>query len=301
MLSNEVMGWVALWILWGNTALVLLAALKQASALSRRRAELLALAGEPVAGERFFPARVVTANDGAVGTFVVDQLGRFGAGASRAIHWHDRQARSEITGGIVEADGRRLAIEPTERAEVWVGADEVDAASRCPSRGAFEDAYPSAKKTRGVERELRVPIPRGRAVWVHGVVEERDGAAVVTAPPGRKLLVSAMDPVVWLGRRARFVQLFVVPGLILGAAIPTALALRAPVFESPASKIGGLLGLIYFLVVLPAGTALRDFLREPSQRLVRGVWADMAAMPSTSTSHASEAVSAPRTAQPPAG
>ncbi len=77
-------------------------------------------------------------------------------------------------------------------------------------------------------------------------------------------------------RRARFVRFVFVPAILAGAAGCTALALTQPVFESVASKLGGLLGLVFFLVVLPAGTAIRDFMREPSRRFVRGVWEDPA-------------------------
>lgn len=277
MLSNEIMGYVALWILWGNTLLVALAALKRAGALSRQATRLTRAKGAPSAGsERLFSAAILDHAGPRLAAYLVDQLGRHGAGSARSIRWHDRGARSELGAGIVEAEGKRVRVEAAD-ADVWMGADEVDVAAACPSRAAFEEAYPSAKKTRGIDRELAVELKAGRRAWFFGRLDEKDGALVLAAPAEGRILVSAMDPVVWLVRRARFVQLVFVPGIFAGAAGCTVLALTQPVFESVASKLGGLLGLVFFLVVLPAGTAVRDFLREPSQRFVRGVWEDPAA------------------------
>jgi hypothetical protein len=63
-----------------------------------------------------------------------------------------------------------------------------------------------------------------------------------------------------------------VPGVVVGAAVCTIVAMHQPVFDSLVSKIGGLLGFIYFLLVLPAGTMVRDWMREPHERIVRGKW-----------------------------
>ena len=53
-----------------------------------------------------------------------------------------------------------------------------------------------------------------------------------------------------------------IAGILAAAAGCTALALRAPVF-GPVSTVGGAACLAYFLLVQPAGTALRDFARAP--------------------------------------
>jgi hypothetical protein len=274
MLSYEIMGWVALWILWGNTLLVALAALKQAGLLARRASELERRSGAPEAGaDRLFRARIVRADGPSFAAYVVDQLGRYGAGAARRIIWHDRTYRSELSGGVLEVGARHFRVRETSNAEVWLGADEVDAASACPSRGAFEEAYPCAKKTRGAERTLSVPLGQGREVFVLGRVESDGDDARIVPPSDGPLFVAAMDPITWLRRRAAFARLGFVPAIVAGAAACTALALTPPVFDGAVSKLGGLLGLVFFLIVLPAGTSLRDFLREPSRRIVRGVWA----------------------------
>jgi hypothetical protein len=291
VLSNEIMGYVALWILWGNTLLVALAALKRAGALAGRARELSRSAGQPVAGaERLVRAKIIEHDGPHLAAFRVDQLGRYGTGALRSIRWHDRKTHSELSSGVVEVDGERVSVAP-EACEVWVGADEAEAAAACPSRATFEEAYPSAKKTRGVERDVVVELGAGRSVWLFGRLKDQGGKLTLGAPSNGLLLVSAMDPIVWLARRVWFVRLVFVPAIFAGAAVCTALALTAPVFESLTSKLGGLLGLVFFLVVLPAGTALRDFLREPSQRIVRGVWEDPAsaeqAVPSATVSDVS--------------
>ncbi len=317
MLTREIMGWVALWILWGNTLLVALAALKNASKLARRRAELENGRGSTEGTDALFRARIVAQRGERFAAFVVDQLGRFGAKRARSILWHDRSYRSTLEGGSIEIDGRRVEVEPHDDAEVWMGADEVESAAACPDRGSFEEAYPSAKKTRGVERSVAVELRAKREVFVFGRIAERAGRLVLQAPSSGPILVAAMDPVRWLSRRVAFVRWVFVPAIALGAAACTALALVPPVFESLPSKAGGLLGLVFFLIVLPAGTSLRDFLREPSRRIVRGTWEEPAQpllrRPSAAQASASaassiddalpeDAVPAPRTVQaPPSG
>jgi hypothetical protein len=323
VLTREIMGWVALWILWGNTLLIALAALKNASKLARRASELKAREGAARGADALFRARIVGARGERFAAFVVDQLGRFGAGSTRSILWNDRSYRSTLDGGTLEIGGERVEVEPRDDADVWMGADEVEMAAACADRGSFEDAYPSAKKMRGVERSLAVELRKNREVFVLGRIAERNGTLVLEPPASGAILVAAMDPVRWLSRRVTFARWVFVPAIALGAAACTALALTPPVFESVASKAGGILGLTFFLIVLPAGTSLRDFLREPSRRIVRGSWEEPAQSlfrrPSAARASASaassidddplagdplpeDAVPAPRTVQaPPSG
>lgn len=268
MLTHEIMGWVALWILWGNTLLVAVAAWKASSSLARRARQL--------EGHTVLRARILAAHGDRFAAFVVDQVGRYGAGSTRRILWQDRACRSTLEGGVIEIEGSRIEVAPREDAEVWIGADEVDAASSCPSRGAFEEAYPTAKKVRGVERAFSVELGSGRDVFVSGRVVEEGGTLHLEPPSSGPLLVSAMDPLAWLSRRVGFARYVFIPGIIAGAGACTALALVPPIFDSLPSKAGGLLGFVFFLLVLPAGTSLRDFLREPSRRIVRGAWEEPA-------------------------
>ncbi|HZO12649.1 MAG TPA: hypothetical protein VFB62_05315, partial [Polyangiaceae bacterium] len=51
----------------------------------------------------------------------------------------------------------------------------------------------------------------------------------------------------------------------------TYLALYPPIFGT-VSIVGGALGLVFFLLVQPAGTAIRDAVRVPSVAQLRGSW-----------------------------
>ncbi len=273
MLTPEIMGLVALWVLWGNTILVALAALKRARALSRRAARVAGARRSPEAGsDCYLEGRVAEVLGDHLAAFSVDQLGRAAAGKAPAILWHDKSYRSEVAGGRVDVAGASVHLEAGAPAEVWLGADEADAAADCADRASFEAAFTDAKKTRGAARTVTAALGRERRVFLFGRVSAKDGRLVFTAPEGGRLLVAALDPVVWLRRRARFARWIVVPAMVLGAAACTALALQPPVFEGVVSRVGGLLGLVFFLLVLPAGTSLRDFLRVPSERIVRGRW-----------------------------
>lgn len=64
------------------------------------------------------------------------------------------------------------------------------------------------------------------------------------------------------------------PGMFLVAAICTALAMTEPVFDGWVSKLGGLVSVLYFLLVLPAGTMLRDAVRDPSAKSLGGRWVE---------------------------
>jgi hypothetical protein len=271
VLTRELMGYVALFILWGNTVLVLLAALKPTAALWRLAGSWPRAEAAPGASG-LFRARIEQIRSGPFAEFSVEQLGRFGAGAGRSIVWHDRRCACRIGGGIVVADGTRIEVPATDRARVWVGADEVDRAAGCPSHAAFEEAYPEARKAKGVVRNVSVALEQGRDVFVAGRLRGGRDALRLEPLDDGVLFVSALDPLVWCRRRILTFALLFVPAVVGGAALATGLALTEPVFDGLASKAGGLWGLVFFLLVLPAGTALRDFLREPAQRIVRGRW-----------------------------
>src|SRR5262249_46481052 len=127
---------------------------------------------------------------------------------------------------------------------------------------------------RGFARMIAAPIVSPREVFVHGRIEERDGKRILV-PAASGLLVATMDPRAVLARRAALTVAFI-SGAILLAAACTAIALWPPVFGR-VSTIGGALCLLFFLLVQPAGTALRDAVRVPSCALVRGAWKRAAA------------------------
>ncbi|MBL8740032.1 MAG: hypothetical protein JNK04_03025 [Myxococcales bacterium] len=262
MLSREIMGYAALWVLWGNTLLVAIAAAKQAFALLARANRLRA---------RRVVGRVVAKEDGSpIAELCVDQIGRQGSGTTPSVVWHDKTYRGRILGGTIEVDGRPARLAPAETAVVWVDPPKMQEAALCPSASAFADTYEAARKVKGASRTVVVPVSAGEIVSVPGELRG-EGADLEIVPTAEPTLL-AIDPLRFAAEKSRIVLAYFVPGVVLGAAICTIVALHQPVFDSLVSKIGGLLGFIYFLLVLPAGTAVRDWMREPHERIVRGKW-----------------------------
>jgi hypothetical protein len=264
MLSHDVMGLVALAVLWLNTLLVVLAALGPLADLLRRLMRIRRLG--MVVGD--------VEGDEPLAEYVVEQVGRRAADDAdrQAILFHDRQRTSIVHGGTVRrgADVIAIAEAPAGRAEVWIAPR--DTARELRERQAetpFDEAYTSSGKPKGFERRLSFAIHRAR-VWVVGA---RRGAGIedgIEAPADAPLLVATHDPRVWLALRALWLGGFVT--LVLGAALAiTWLALYPPIFGT-VSTVGGALGLVFFLLVQPAGTAARDAVLLPDRAPLRGSW-----------------------------
>ncbi|NUP04627.1 MAG: hypothetical protein HOW73_01030 [Polyangiaceae bacterium] len=278
MLTRELMGYVALWILWGNTFLVALAAAKRAlSLLERTKWMRSAQAADGAVGV----FRGAVASPGPLGELVVEQNGRHASGSSPAIVWHDRSVSSRVAAGAVKLDaGAQVELgSALAGAEVWLTPQEIERAARCESASAFEAAYAAARRVKGFARSAVASVGQGAIVYLAGRLgrsdDGREGFAL-GAYEGR-LVVATIDPRAWAVRRAAIVLGGFVPAIFLCAAGCTALALTAPVFDSMTSKLGGLLGFVFFLLVLPAGTVVRDFMREPHQPIVRGRWTQVVA------------------------
>lgn len=264
MLTREIMGYVALWVLWGNTLLVAIAAAKQAFALLARANALRA---------RRVVGRVV---GGPIAELAVDQIGRQASGSTPAVLWHDKTYRGRIVGGEIEIEGKGVArLAPADDAVVWVDPARMQDAARCHSAASFADMFEAARKVKGASRSVVVPVAAGEIVSIPGELRG-EGDSLEIVPSGRPTLL-AIDPLRFAGDKSRIVLAYFVPGVVLGAAVCTIVALHEPVFDSLISKIGGLLGFIYFLLVLPAGTMVRDWMREPHERIVRGKWTASAA------------------------
>jgi hypothetical protein len=260
------MGAVALAILWVNALLIAAAAGQQVRLLLRRRAAMRPrAAGER--GEGLWRLRVARGEEGAIAAHRIEQVGHALEGA-QAIAFHDRQARGEILGGTLEApDGSAIALARAADAEVWVAPDEIARAARCNSPAAFARALAAAGKARGFTRTVEVAVGAGREVYVHGRL---DGGTLRPTAAGT-LLVATVDPRPVLARKAALAAAFLVAELLVAAAC-TAVALWPPVFGR-VSTAGGVLCLAFFLLVQPAGTAVRDAVRVPSRAIVRGRWA----------------------------
>jgi hypothetical protein len=272
VLSYEVMGVLALGIVWVNALLVAGAALKE---LGPVRAVARAAKAGMVRGE-------VTQGAGAGGTLAahrIEQVGR--ATDAGEILFGDRSHASEVFGGAIRVAGgdREIEIAPAPAAvaspvdlgdgavEAWPGASVTAAAAACLSPERFAEALEAGKKARGFARTVEATIGVGEEVYVVGEVRG-DGDRVELVGPPR--LVSTIDPRAWAARKARAVVLFVVAELAFAAA-STAVALWPPAFGL-VSKLGGALCLAFFLGVQPLGTALRDAVRSPARHPLRGRW-----------------------------
>jgi hypothetical protein len=249
MLSNQVMGVLALAILWINTLLVAAAAAQEVIKLRLRQAEL---------GVGLRRGRVLHGDGpgGALAVHRIDQVGR--AGGDAEIHFSDRRAEGELFGGrIALDDGGEADVPARAPAEVWLGAEAIEQAGACPSAAAFAEAHAAARKAKGWSRTLAAVIGPGSPVFFSG------------------RLVSSVDPRALLSRHVALAAAFIA-GEILLAAGCTAVALWPPVFGR-VSTVGGALCLGFFLLVQPAGTALRDAMAVPSRAAVRGRWTRSAA------------------------
>jgi hypothetical protein len=271
MLSHTTMGYVALFVLWGNTLLVALAALSRAGKLWRRRAQLGPV--EPRAGARGL-VRARVDGEGSVAELCIEQVGRYGAGEPRSVLWHDRRAESQVLGGEVVAGAQRFALDAEAPAQVWPKLARAEELAACKSGAEFDEVWPMARKARGHTRKLSLPIEAGDEVHVAGRFEERSGALVLTGDADEPMLVSTIEPRALLLSQVSLLAFVFVPAILLGAGLVTAIALWPPVLEGTVSKIGGLLAFGYFLIVLPAGTAARDRTLLPHERPLRGRWVD---------------------------
>lgn len=266
MLTREWMGVLALGILWVNTLLV-------AGAALQRVGSLLALANRIGRAVR----RGVAPEGLAMVT--VEQVGRYGAGAKRNIVWHDRAYGSIVSGGVVDVGGgESIEVPAASNAMVWVDEATMRTAAALPNAAAFDEAYTSARKAKGFTRKVTASVRSGSEVFVGKLRDaERD-----------TWIVAAMDPVAWCRKRAWTIAAVFVPGIVAIAAGITAVALIPPAFGT-VSMIGAGLGVLYFLLVLPAGTAVRDWARAPHERIVRGSWTDPEGRPTPASADVSTA------------
>lgn len=264
MLTREIMGLLALGILWVNSALVFAVALKQlGNVLGLRRRLLAARArGALVSGiaradgERFALRRIT-------------QLGRAitTKGPDRILFTDGPQA-FDVLGGSIETDGEPLRVEPAHgpEAEVWLSRVRAGEGAGCEGGAAFERAWAEATTFKGFARDVELEVRSGDRIWVLGA---REGDAIVPAGDA-PLVVSMIDPVAFAASRARILTLFIVVGIVALLGV-TAIALWPPRFGL-VSTIGGALGLAYFLAIQPLGTAVRDAVKTPGRALVGALW-----------------------------
>lgn len=249
MLTFEIMGVLGLAILWVNTLLVVGAALTPLSELwSRLR-------------RAWQPAEILEgAADGVLAEHVVEQIGRKASDDRdrQAILFHDRAYRSELAGGVIDVAGEKVPLEPGE-VEVWIPqADKIERATH--PAADFEEAYRASRRAKGFVREVRSALREGQTVWF---------------APGEKgsapVLLASFDPRGWLRGRIALVIVFQVAMIALSA-VATYLCLYPPLFGT-ISKLGGLLGLVHFLLIMqPLGVTVREAALLPHVAVLRQSW-----------------------------
>lgn len=290
MLTHEVMGVFALGVLWLNAVLVALAALARARDLLVMRAVMKPIDPARPDGYGVLSGRLEAlapqVTPGVAGAplaeLLVEQVGRYAAGSKRAILWHDRSHASTIRASKLAVGDQTFEVDAASelQARVWLDAATVAAAAACEGRAAFEATFPAARKAKGAARTVCIPIVAGTTVWLVADARREDRGIVLGATTAAPIVVSTFDPRAWLGRRATWLILFAPIALALCAGC-TATALRPPVFDGTVSKLGGLASFIYFLLVLPAGTRMRDLTALPHTRGLRGRWDGPAAVAAT--------------------
>ena len=273
MLSKELMGLLALAILWVNTLLIAAATGREIAALATWRRRLVKLTGD--AGVGLVRARVTAGlgPGGALAAQRVEQVGRAAMsddGGRRVIHFADRSAAGEVFGGSATRDEGdvEITVDAAASAEVWFSREALAARGACASDQDFDRAFVQAKKARGFARAVEAAARD--EVFLFGHLRPRgQGLALGPAKPGG-LLVATFDPRAWITRKLGLAALFLVADLAVAAGC-TAWALWPPRFGL-VSTLGGAACLGFFLIIQPAGTALRDAIRLPSRAEVRGRW-----------------------------
>lgn len=269
MLSYEFMGVLALWVLWINTALI-----AGAAALDLRRLR------RPYGGYRRLEAGseglgvvrgVVEAAGAPLARLTVARTGRLADGPKLTIQFGAQAPSSTLCGGAVRVGERALRLDPGP-SRVWLEPREIEAALGRYTEAELAEAEAQARRRKGYRQTAALDVAAGREVFVAGRFAggPEPGDWRVLADDETPVLISTIDPARFVARQTVRTVAFVA-GMFAVLAGITGLALTEPLF-GPVSKLGGVLGLAYFLLVLPAATALRERTRTPDTRSYFGLW-----------------------------
>ncbi len=286
----EVMGLLALGILWVNMGLLALVAFKRIAPIVRRTRGLGPVVGggrghaQLRAGGRILVhghvSRPTEPNSSdALAFHRVEQTGR-SAGVGQ-VFFHDRSYTGELLGGAIEVETEvgpvRIHLPATsEFAEVWPSRSRsVQAASQMPAEVDFAATEAQARRASGYRRQLCTPINPGDAVWVSAVlapVEDGETDLQVLSPRNHndEIIVSAIEPRRWATRSSTICMGFGVATLVV-TAVCTVLALWPPVFGT-VSMVGAMAAMAALLSNMLFGNLVRDAVLAPSKRIIGGTW-----------------------------
>lgn len=271
MLSSELMGIVALGILWVNTLLIVAAAGQRVSLVRQRLRGFVELPpGVPGTGLVHVTLTGALGDDGIVAERSLSQIGRYGTKHEDRILFNDTCYESSCKGGAARWGEHSLAIAEGGACEVWPSQEAVRAAAACPDAARFDVAHAESRRVKGFVRVVSNPVVVGAEVWLYGSVVSERGGLRIAAPEGGALLFAAEDPRRWCLGRVRTILAGQVT-MLLGAAVCTALVFVPPVFGL-VSTIGAALGLAFFILAQPFGKVLHEYSRPPHEQILRGEW-----------------------------
>ena len=246
MLSNEIIGAVALFFFWLHILLIAGSAWLDARKLARLVRGRVRV-GVVRSGRG--PGRALACN-------VVEQVGR--SKGDGVIHFSDAAHRSELFGGVLELDdGSELELEPSTEVAVWPAPQRRLAAAAPESVERIAIAAVEARRARGWPRSVTVAIGQGERVFVL----EREGGPSI---------VASIDPRRWLARKRGLIAGFVLGELVL-ASMCTIAIFWPPLFDW-LSMVGAAAALGLFLGVQPIGVAVQEAVRTPDRAYLRGRW-----------------------------
>ncbi len=270
MIPYTWLGALALAIFWTNVLLIVSVAWLRATWIRRNRWP--PRFDGSAEGHGYVRARLVAGRGpkSAVARHRVEQRGRRWSARSATVGWHDRAYDGEVFGGEAEWDGGRLTIRPDPANDVWPSREHQEALARCPDRDRFDAVYAEATKAKGFFRNIEVTLKPDDIVFVAGDFSRNGDHWTVGAGGSYPLVFSEIDPRRWARAAVTRLQTFSLGVVALAGAI-TALCLTPPLFGA-ISTAGGALALLFFLLVQPAGTWIRDLTLEPSRRPLQGIW-----------------------------
>lgn len=237
------MGLLALGVLWLNTLLIAAAALQQRRALSERLRQIVSAPlreGTVVSGR---------GPDGALLARTVHQVGRaMTVSGPERILFTEASSEVELFGGTLLFGGEQVELGGGAPPEVWLAPSTPVVRTETD----FDAAFKTASMNRGLNSTARQVVRVGDRVW--------SGSG----------LLATLDPVKAVRARMRMLASFALVSVLLAGAI-TAVALVPPIFGT-VSTLGGALGLLFFILVQPAGVKVRNWARLPHQQPHSDLW-----------------------------